>query len=136
MSRIPKSAMKHAQSHDGESQQQQGQASQGHDQGQMNQDEGQGGRWSQMSQQMTDGATRLAERARGNPAKAFALGAGVIGAAAAAVPLFRWGREAASTLGNNASGSKAASGKAAGAKARSTSTAQKKINATRAKKSS
>lgn len=77
MSRIPKSAMKHASSNN-DQQMQQGQ------------NESEGGRWSQMSQQMADGATRIADRARSNPGKALAIGAGVL--AAAAVPLFRWGQ--------------------------------------------
>ncbi|HEY6917385.1 MAG TPA: hypothetical protein VI381_07065 [Allosphingosinicella sp.] len=92
MSRIPKNAMKHAGATGDTPQMEQGGQSEG-------------SRWSrsQMSQQMSEGASRVAERVRGNPTAALAIGAGVIGAAAAAAPLFRWGRNAI----NGSAGSKA-----------------------------
>ena len=102
MSSIPKNAMKHAGG--------------GNDTPQMEQggSQSEGSRWSmaQMSQQMSEGASRVAERVRDNPTAAIAIGAGVIGAAAAAAPLFRWGRSA---IGGSAGGkAKSSGGKSGG----------------------
>ncbi|WP_106640734.1 hypothetical protein [Allosphingosinicella vermicomposti] len=66
------------------------------EQQQIGNEDGGSSRWSfsQMSQHMSDGATRVVAKARANPGAALAVGGAVVGAvAAAAVPLFRWGRD-------------------------------------------
>ncbi|QPQ54226.1 hypothetical protein IC614_07585 [Allosphingosinicella flava] len=121
MSRIPNKAMKHATSNE-ESHMSQQEGRMDQEGGQMGQEEG--GSWrrsfAQMSQQMSDGATRVADKARERPVAALAVGGAVLGAvAAAAVPLFRWSRDG-ETAGRSGKSAKAASARKSsdGAKAR------------------
>lgn len=103
MSHIPNSAMKHANA-DAEPQMNAGEES------------GARRRFTQMQQQMQEGATRVADKARAHPGAALAVGGAILGsiAAAAAVPLYRRSRDGEDKAANKTA--KAPAGKSAASK--------------------